>query len=291
MSSNILSVSDFSVSINSKKIVRNISFSLKKKEITAIIGKSGSGKSLTSLSLLKLNNKNTILNGSIIFNKQDILCLSEEKLQKIRGKDIAIIFQDPMSSLSPLKKIKKQISESITTHNNLKKDQINKKIIELLILVGLKTDCSRILNSYPYQLSGGQKQRIMIAIAIANNPKLLIADEPTTALDYDTEQEIIKLLLKLKDKLSLTVLFISHDLRIVKKLADNILIMNEGEIKEINSTKEIFNNPQTIYSKLLIDATKTEFVKKQPINSEVILTVKNLTVKFPIEKKFIRYKY
>ena len=284
-----LSIS-FQVSGHQLKVVNNISFDLLPGKITAIVGQSGSGKSVTALSIMKLLAHNATISGQVIFDKMDLLTLSEDSLTKIRGKDIGMIFQDPVSSLNPLHTIRKQISEAISIHYKFSSKQVGQRVNELLDLVDLKNFTDR-LDSYPHQLSGGQRQRVMIAIALANNPKLLIADEPTTALDVATQNEILKLLLDLRDKLNLTILFITHNLRLVKILADNVLVMNRGEIYERGSVDNIFTNPQHQYTKSLISALSSNL--KEPVsakgqyhNSKIILEVKNLTVTFPLRKNF-----
>lgn len=282
----ILEVKNLSISFSKNKIVKNLSFAIKPKEITAIVGQSGSGKSVTALSIMKLLANNAEISGQIIFNQADLLTLSEDSLTKIRGKDIGMIFQDPISSLNPLHTIRKQISEAISIHHKFSTKQINDRVKELLNLVDLKNFTNR-LDSYPHQLSGGQRQRVMIAIALANNPKLLIADEPTTALDVGTQNEILKLLLDLRNKLGLTILFITHNLRLVKVLADNVLVMNQGEILERGSVNDIFTAPKHQYTQALIDALSSNLKKSVPDhNAKTILEVKNLTVTFPLRKNF-----
>ena len=280
-----LSIS-FLTSDHQFKVVNNISFDLLSGKVTAIVGQSGSGKSVTALSIMKLLAHNATISGQVIFDKMDLITLSEDSLTKIRGKDIGMIFQDPISSLNPLHTIRKQISEAISIHYKFSSKQIEQRVNELLDLVDLKNFTDR-LDSYPHQLSGGQRQRVMIAIALANNPKLLIADEPTTALDVATQNEILKLLLDLRDKLNLTILFITHNLRLVKVLADNVLVMNRGEIYERGSVDNIFTDPQHQYTKSLISALTSnlkELVSDH--NSKIILEVKNLTVTFPLRKNF-----
>lgn len=253
----ILEIKNLSVEFNQENsqflAVNNISFQLFPKKITALIGQSGSGKSVTALSIINLLPK-AKLKGEIIFEDKNILSLNQKELCKIRGKEIGLVFQDPSTSLNPLHKIGKQVSEIITIHNpKISKLALKERVLELFNLVELQGLTTR-LDAYPHQLSGGQKQRVMIAMALANNPKILIADEPTTALDVSIEDGILKLLLNLKEKLGISILFITHNLRIVKKIADEIIILKNGKIIEKNSKEEIFQNPQNEYTKLLFKA-------------------------------------
>lgn len=283
----VLSVKNLSVSFQNYPAVRNISFKLFPKKITALVGQSGSGKSVTALAIIKLLRKAEI-SGEIIFDEQNLLKLSEEKLCKIRGKEIGLVFQDPNSSLNPLHKIGAQIAEAITIHNpKISKKNLNIRIRELLKIVELESFFSR-LNDYPHQLSGGQKQRIMIAIALANNPKILIADEPTTALDVTIQNEILNLILHLKNELGIAVLFITHNLHVVKKIADEVIVLHEGKIVEVGNVKEIFSNPKDQYTKLLISAAivSKEQIKKP--KSDEIISVKNLYVTHQIKKSFFK---
>lgn len=294
----ILSIQNLSVTFqeHSKKIINNISFNLKQKQITALIGQSGSGKSVTSLAILKLLKKAEI-SGEILLqsnnSSQNILTLTENQLCKIRNKEIAIIFQDPSSALNPLHKIGKQIAEAIKIHQpKISNKNIKHRINELLEMVDLKNFKNR-LNSFPHQLSGGQKQRIMIAIALANNPKILLADEPTTALDRKTQNEIINLLIDLKNKLNLAILFITHNLSLVEKISDETIILKEGKIIESGKTAKIFTSPKNQYTKALIEACKNnefdekDILKRRPkkrINRD--LEVQNLSVIYE-RRKFL----
>lgn len=270
------------------KVVDDVSFSLPHKKITALIGQSGSGKSVTALAILQLLFKAKI-SGSIVFDGVDLLKLNQKELSKIRGRDIGIVFQDPSSSLNPLHKIGDQILEAIKIHNpKISRANLKNRIAELLQLVDLKPLIKR-LDAYPHQLSGGQKQRIMLAIALANNPRILIADEPTTALDIKTQNEILDLLLRLKKDLDLTILFITHNLKIVKKIADEIIILKDGRIFENGLKADIFNAPKNAYTKKLLEATN--IIKHQYIDKDLeqILAVKNLQVSHKIKKGFFKY--
>ena len=229
----ILAIKNLSVSFPDHQVLHKISLQLFPKKITALVGQSGSGKSVTALAILRLLRKAEI-SGEIIFQEKNLLQLSEANLCKIRGKEIGLVFQDPNTALNPLHKIGKQIAETITIHNpKISKKNLKERVDDLLQMVELQSIKSR-LNDYPHQFSGGQKQRIMIAIALANNPKILIADEPTTALDIKIQDEILNLLLRLKNELGLAVLLITHNLRVVKKLADEIVELEEGKIKKLS---------------------------------------------------------
>jgi microcin C transport system ATP-binding protein len=239
---NLISIKNLSVGFQSQKkksnVVHSISFDIPKGKTVALVGESGSGKTVTALSILKLLPYPSAFHqtGEIYYNEKNLLTSSNKEIQKIRGKSITTIFQEPMSSLNPLHTIEKQIIEILLIHSNISKEEASNKTKELLNSVGLESIANR-LKSYPYELSGGQRQRVMIAMAIANNPDLLIADEPTTALDVTIQLQILKLLKNLQKKLNMAILFISHDLAVVKNLADYICIMKNGKIVEIN-TKE-----------------------------------------------------
>ena len=231
---NLLSIKNLTINFKeNQNVVDNVSIDIPKGETVAIVGESGSGKTLSALSILKLLPTNAIIkNGSIIFNDKDLLRLPQNKIEKIRGNKISTIFQEPMSSLNPLHKIDKQIKEIITTHNNkANSEELNQSVLKLLKEVNLDNLMKRP-NIYSYELSGGQRQRVMIAMSIANNPDLLIADEPTTALDVTVQQQILTLLNKIQEQRKMSILFISHDLGVVNKIADYIYVMKEGKIIE-----------------------------------------------------------
>jgi len=237
------------------KPVNDITFSIKKGEIVALVGESGSGKSVSSLSIMGLN-ANAIKyrpESSIMFEGQDLLKLKEKELRKIRGNDIAMIFQDPMSSLNPVHPIGRQIAESIVLHKKVSYKEAKKTALNLLNKVGIP-DAQRRLNDYPHQLSGGMRQRAMIAIALACNPKLLIADEPTTALDVTIQSQILNLLRDLQKEFGISILLITHDLGVVAETADRVLVMYCGKIVEEGTVEEIFENPQHPYTKGLMDS-------------------------------------
>lgn len=278
----ILKIKNLEIKFHSEdgefKAIDDVSFDLSENKITALIGQSGSGKSTLALAILGLLRKAKV-NGKIIFDEKNLLARNENELCKIRGKEISIIFQDPNSALNPLHKIGAQISESIKIHDKkISNKKLKERVEELLDIVGLSSAKAR-LNNYPHQFSGGQKQRIMIAMALANNPKILIADEPTTSLDEDSQQEILELLIKLKNEFNLTILFITHNLRIVKKIADETLILKDGKLVDKESD----------YAKKLFELTKIKHHQRQTKeNTKKILSVKNLFVTHKIKKSFFK---
>jgi len=289
---NLISIKNLSVGFRSQnkknEVVHSVSFDIPKGGTVALVGESGSGKTVTALSILKLLPYPNAYHssGKIIYNEKNLINLSTKEIQKIRGNNITTIFQEPMSSLNPLHTIKKQINEILLTHKKITSTQASKITRDLLIQVGLE-DISRRPKSYSYELSGGQRQRVMIAMGIANNPDLLIADEPTTALDVTIQLQILKLLKSLQKKLNMAILFISHDLAVVKHLADYICIMKDGKIVEQSSTDKIFSNPKHEYTKQLINIKK----EKKKINSESnknILEINNLKVWYPIKKGILK---
>lgn len=259
--SNVLEVKDLEITFDTYagkvKAIRGVSFDLKKGETLAIVGESGSGKSVTTRSIMRLLSQNAnIENGEILFNGEDLIKKSEKEMQGIRGKEIAMIFQDPMTSLNPTMTIGKQISEPIRLHQKLNKDDAKKRALELLNLVGLP-DAERRMKQYPHQFSGGQRQRIVIAIALACNPEVLIADEPTTALDVTIQAQILDLMKELQKKIATSIIFITHDLGVVANVADRVAVMYAGKIVEIGTVDEIFYNPQHPYTWGLISSMPT----------------------------------
>ncbi len=262
--------------------VTNSSFKINQGECLAIVGESGSGKSVTALAIMKLIRSNSQLKitGNAIYDKKNLLNLDESTLQSIRGKKISMIFQEPMTSLNPLHNIQKQISECF--EKKYKSDK--SKCIDLLNEVGIENPELR-LSHYPHQLSGGQRQRVMIAMAIANNPDLLIADEPTTALDVTIQKQILDLLDKLRKKYQMSLLLITHDLSIVKQISDRVCVMEKGKIVEQNQTSKVFSQPKHHYTKKLINSKPAEkkIIEKK---NEVILSVKNLNVYYKNKSSF-----
>jgi len=251
--SKILEVKDLAISFKTFEgevsAVRGVTFDLHKGETLAIVGESGSGKSVSTKAINRiLPKKNTFIrSGEIIFENKDLLKISEKEMQGIRGKDIAMIFQDPMTSLNPTMKIGRQIAESIIIHQHENKENAIKRAVDLLDMVGIKNP-ERSSNLYPHQFSGGMRQRVMIAMALACHPKIIIADEPTTALDVTIQAQILDLMNELKNKLDTSILFITHDLGVVAQMADRVAVMYAGKIIEIGTVDEIFYNPQHPYT-------------------------------------------
>ncbi len=267
------------------KAVKNSTFEILKGETFSIVGESGSGKSVTALSIMQLLNKNsrTKISGEIFFKDKEILNSSNDELMKIRGKEISMIFQEPMTSLNPLHTIEKQICECMRGLET--KKQVKEKCMELLNLVGIE-NIKEKMNSHPHQLSGGQRQRVMIAMAICNNPDLLIADEPTTALDVTIQKQILELLYKLRKKFNMSLLLITHDLGVVKNVSDKICVMEKGQIVEKGTVDAIFSNPKEKYTKTLINSSpKNKFISKQN-SSNQILKVSNLNISYEVKKSF-----
>ena len=243
----------FSSNTQENEVVKKISFKLNKNKILGIVGESGSGKSVTSLALLGLLSNKATVKGQILYQGIDLVGFSEKDFQKIRGKKIGMIFQEPMSSLNPTKTCGAQVAEILKQHTDLNKTAIYHDVLSLFERVQLATP-KRIFNSYPHQISGGQKQRVMIAIAIACKPDILIADEPTTALDVTVQKEIISLLKELQKKNEMSIIFISHDLSLISEIADDLIVLYKGEIIEKGKAIDIFRNPQQLYTKALINS-------------------------------------
>ena len=283
--SNLVEIHNLRVKFNTDSgeinAVNGISFNIKKGETLALVGESGSGKSVTARGIIRLLASNAVLaeETKITFDGKNINTYSEKEYQKIRGKKISMIFQEPMSSLNPIYTIENQISEVLKIHDKYSDKELKNKCLELLKQVQMPEPESR-LSQYPHQLSGGQRQRIMIAIAIANNPDLLIADEPTTALDVTVQTEILKLLQSLQKKYQMSILFITHDLTIVRQISDRVCVMFNGEIKETGNTKEIFKNPQDDYTKHLLSSEPEERNLFYDKNGKNIITGKDLNITF-----------
>jgi ABC-type dipeptide/oligopeptide/nickel transport system ATPase component len=258
--SKILSVKnlsiDYKASFGVVCAVKDVSFDVVKGESFVIVGRSGSGKSTVASAVMDLTeiDGGRTKSGEIIFEGMDLLKINFDEKRKIRGKKISMIFQDPQSYLNPVVRVGKQIFEAYEVHNSgVSGQELRKRAEEALKTVNL-TDTERILNSYPHQLSGGQKQRILIATAIINSPDILIADEPTTGLDASVQKQILDLISELKNSMGLTLIMITHNMRIAKKYSDSIAVMHNGEIVESGKTADVFNNPQHEYTKLLIGA-------------------------------------
>nr|WP_163251374.1 ABC transporter ATP-binding protein [Neobacillus thermocopriae] len=255
----VLEVKDLYISFHTfageVKAIRGVSFDLRKGETLAIVGESGSGKSVTTKSIMRLlpEHNSEIKSGQILFEGKDLTKLTDKQMQKIRGKDISMIFQDPMTSLNPTMKIGSQIMEPLIKHQKLSKAAARERAIELLKLVGIPKPEIRV-DQYPHQFSGGMRQRVVIAIALACNPKVLIADEPTTALDVTIQAQILELMKDLQRKIDTSIIFITHDLGVVANVADRVAVMYGGKIVEIGTADEIFYNPQHPYTWGLISS-------------------------------------
>ncbi|GAA0733015.1 ABC transporter ATP-binding protein [Clostridium oceanicum] len=259
-----------SFEINNEKVlaVNDVSFQLKSGEVLGIIGESGSGKSVTALSIMNLlpKYKGKIESGSIIFNNKDITKLNDKEMCKIRGKDISIIFQEPMTALNPILTIEKQIGEILITHNICSKKNIYNKIKDVLLSLKIPNP-KEFMKKYPFQISGGMLQRVVIAIAIICNPKIIIADEPTTALDVTTQAEILNLLKKIIKDIDTSIILISHDLGVIAEMATKVLVMYRGKIVESCPVLEFFDNPKHPYSKGLINSRPNNFNTNNRFNS------------------------
>ena len=267
--------------------VRGVSFHVEKGETVALVGESGSGKSVTALSTVDLLGESASIEGSITYEGAQMVGADEAELRRVRGNDISFIFQEPMTSLNPLHTLEKQLAESIELHQGLRGDAVRTRIIELLNQVGIRDPETR-LGSYPHQLSGGQRQRVMIAMALANGPELLIADEPTTALDVTIQAQILDLLGDLKRDVGMSMLFITHDLTIVRKIADRVCVMKDGEIVEHGPTDVIFANPQHPYTQMLLAAESGGLPAAVPDGASTIVETDALRIWFPIQRGLLK---
>ncbi len=290
-SSALLEVKDLSVSFRQEgaltHAVKGISFTLNRGETVALVGESGSGKSVSALSTVSLLGDSAEVSGSVLYDGQQMIRADDKLLRKVRGNDISFIFQEPMTSLNPLHTIEKQLGESLALHQGVVGSSARMRVLELLEKVGINDAESR-LGAYPHQLSGGQRQRVMIAMALANKPDVLIADEPTTALDVTIQAQILDLLKDLKDSEGMGLLFITHDLGIVRRIADRVCVMQQGEIVEQGPTSEIFDNPQHPYTQKLLGAEPSGRPDPVPENAKVIASTDHLKVWFPIQQGFLR---
>ena len=293
MSQALLSVQDLSVAFaqggKQSIAVDHISFDIAKGETVALVGESGSGKSVSALSVLKLLPYPAASHpsGRILFGGADLLAMNEKALRGVRGNKITMIFQEPMTSLNPLHTIEQQIVEVLQLHQGMRDAPARARTLELLNEVGIR-DPQKRLDAYPHQLSGGQRQRVMIAMALANEPELLIADEPTTALDVTVQAQILELLAKLKSRKGMSLLFITHDLGIVRRIADRVCVMTKGKIVESGPTREIFANPQHAYTKHLLAAEPKGKPPTADPGAKSVMTGKDIKVWFPIKKGFFR---
>ena len=289
----LLSVKDLSVAFTqagrTTLAVDRISFDVKPRETVALVGESGSGKSVTAMSVIKLLPYPAASHptGTIHFKGRELLAMPESRMRSIRGNDITIIFQEPMTSLNPLHTIERQIREILELHVGLRGDAAKNRIIELLTQVGIRDPAGR-LKSYPHQMSGGQRQRVMIAMALANEPELLIADEPTTALDVTVQAQILRLLKDLQARLGMAMLFITHDLGIVRKIADQVCVMNQGKIVEQGPVEQVFTQPEHPYTRDLLTAEPSADPAPLQPNEPVMVKTNDLKVWFPIKRGILR---
>ena len=289
----LLKVEDLSVAFRhsgrESVAVDRISFDIKPGETVALVGESGSGKSVTALSILRLLPYPSAHHpsGRVLFKDRDLLTMSEREIRDVRGNDITMVFQEPMTSLNPLHTVEQQIAEVLAIHHGLTGAAAAKRVVELLSEVGIPEPETR-LRSYPHQLSGGQRQRVMIALALANEPDLFIADEPTTALDVTVQAQILKLLKNLQGRMGMAMLFITHDLGIVRKIADRVCVMRGGHIVERGNVADVFSAPKHEYTRALIAAEpKGEPAKPQP-SAPVVVSTDDLKIWFPIRRGFLR---
>ena len=288
MSTPILSLKNLSIRFeDAAKVVRNVSLDVHAGETVAIVGESGSGKSVTALSTVSLLPESAEITGSAKYRGEEMLGADQNTLRRIRGNDISFIFQEPMTSLNPLHTIEKQVAESLALHQGITGNKARPRIIELLEKVGIDHPETR-LEAYPHQLSGGQRQRVMIAMALANKPDLLIADEPTTALDVTIQAQILELLADLQLREGMGMLFITHDLNIVRRIADRVCVMKNGEIVESGPTREIFSNPQHEYTRMLLAGGASGQPASIPPDARTVLETEKLRIWFPIKRGMLR---
>src|SRR5215475_12435787 len=289
----LLTVRDLSVAFHQQGgtsiAVNRVSFEIKRGECVALVGESGSGKSVSALSILKLLPYPTASHpsGSIRFKGRELLPLSEQEMRGIRGSDVSIIFQEPMTSLNPLHTIERQIGEILHLHQPITGAMARARTLKLLTQVGIPEPETR-MKSYPHQLSGGQRQRVMIAMALANEPDLLIADEPTTALDVTVQAQILTLLAEIRARLGMSLLFITHDLGIVRRIADVVCVMNNGKIVEQGPVERVFTAPQHAYTKELLAAEPRPDPAPPRPGEKVVIESKDLKVWFPVKRGFLR---
>ncbi|WP_286238699.1 ABC transporter ATP-binding protein [Neptuniibacter halophilus] len=294
MNDTLLSVRNLSVRFNQADnhavdAVRQVSFDIRRGETLALVGESGSGKSVSAMSILKLlpYPKASHPTGEILYQGEDLLRLNEVQMQQLRGNKISVIFQEPMTSLNPLHTIAKQIGENLRIHQGMNPKQSRTRIIELLSLVGIPEPEKR-LNSYPHELSGGQRQRVMIAMALANDPELLIADEPTTALDVTIQEQILQLLQELQQKLGMAILLITHDLNIVRRYAHRVSVMHQGQQVEYADCQQLFNNPGHAYTRKLLDAEPSGKPASVARPDEPLLQTEAVKVWFPVKQGLLQ---
>jgi microcin C transport system ATP-binding protein len=293
MTEPLLSVRDLSVAFRQggrdTLAVDRVSFRIMPGETLALVGESGSGKSVSALSVLKLLPYPSAHHpsGEILFKGKDLIAASEDEMRRVRGNDVTMVFQEPMTSLNPLHTVERQIGEILKLHRGMSDRDARKRTLELLDLVGIR-DAEKRLGAYPHQLSGGQRQRVMIAMALANEPDLFIADEPTTALDVTVQAQILSLLAELKRRLNMSMLFITHDLGIVRKVADRVCVMLQGKIVEEGTVEAVFGNPQHPYTRRLLAAEPKGSANPVPARAPVIVEAGPIKVWFPIKRGFLQ---
>ncbi len=288
MSSPILDISGLTIRFGEgPNAVEDISFTINPGETVALVGESGSGKSITALSSVALLPESATVTGSVKYRGTEMIGADQATLRQVRGNDISFIFQEPMTSLNPLHTIERQLGESLALHQGVRGKEARKRILELLHKVGIYDPETR-LNDYPHTLSGGQRQRVIIAMALANKPDLLIADEPTTALDVTIQAQILELLAELQKTEGMALLFITHDLGVVRKISDRVCVMQGGHIVEAGPTSQIFDKPRHEYTKMLLSAEPTGLPAPIEKDAPVIVSTENLRVWFPIKRGFMR---
>lgn len=283
----LLSVGDLSIRFGATTAVDGIGFALRGGETLALVGESGSGKSVTALSVLGLQPPSAKVTGSIRFKGEELVGALPDQLRKLRGNRVGMIFQEPMTSLNPVHTIGRQIAEILAIHQGLRPRAAEARAVELLDAVGIADPASRLAD-YPHQLSGGQRQRVMIAMAIANDPDLLIADEPTTALDVTVQAQILELLGDLQRRTGMAILFITHDLTIVRRIADRVAVMTQGHIVETGSTETVFTSPQHDYTRKLIAASPAGTPEPVAPDAPTVVSATGLKVWFPIKRGLLR---
>ncbi len=293
MANPLLKVEDLSVGFRQgerfEEVVRDVSFDISKGETFSLVGESGSGKTVTALSLLRLlpSPPTVYAKGRVLLGQNDLHDISANELRRVRGNDVSVVFQEPMMSLNPLHTIKRQLNESLFLHRGLSGSKSTGLSLQWLKRVGLRNAEKRI-DSFPHQLSGGEQQRVMIAMALINRPDLLIADEPTTALDVTVQAQILSLLKDLQEEIGMAILFITHDLGVVRKISDRVAVMRYGRIVEIEKTERLFRRPQHEYSRELIDAEPKGELREAPPQTERLLQVDSLKVWFPIQRGILK---
>ncbi|MFK7945621.1 MAG: ABC transporter ATP-binding protein [Paracoccaceae bacterium] len=287
----LLQIHDLSITFRSEdgvvEAVKHISLEVAPGETLALVGESGSGKSLTALTAAQLQPPNAEVTGSVLWKGSELISAPEQTLRAVRGNEISFIFQEPMTSLNPLHTIGRQISESLGLHQGLSGKAAEARTIELLTDVGVRDPADR-LDAWPHQLSGGQRQRVMIAMALANGPELLVADEPTTALDVTIQAQILELLADLQRKQGLAMLFITHDLGIVRKVAQRVAVMQQGEIVETGPTAQVFDKPEHPYTRMLLDAEPQGRPAPVPPDAPVLVNTEQIRVWFPIKRGLLK---